>query len=151
MAITFFYGSIAAVWIVFLLCALKKPMTFKNIMVAIAAMGYSLLFETTFGEYAGLYHYINQSNSLFYIIVSSVLLYPVIEVIYTIFLPGKAYPAIIYTIIWIMLMLAFELLSLYTRTVVLTGWSVIPWSIVTYIFTFCWINLLYRYLLKIGL
>ena len=146
MAIAFFYGSIAAVWIVFSLCALKKAITFKHIMVAIAAMGYSLLYETTLGEYFGLYHYINRSNSLFYIIVSAVFIYPVIEVIYTMFLPKKANSAIIYTVIWIVIMLIFELLSIYTRTVVLTGWRVVPWSIVTYIFTFGWINLLFRFL-----
>lgn len=151
MAITFFYGSIAAVWIVFLICILKKPITFKNIMVAIAAIGYSLLFETTLGEYSGLYYYIKQSESLFYIIVSAVFIYPLIEVIYTMFLPGKTNAAVVYTIIWIVLMLAFELLSLYTGTVVLTGWRIIPWSIVTYIFTFGWINLLFRYLQKRGL
>lgn len=151
MAVTFFYSSIIAAWIVFLFCSLKKPITFKNVMVAIAAMGYSLLFETTLGEYIGLYHYINPSNSLFYIIVAAVLLYPVIEVIYTMFLPEKAKPAMVYTFIWILLMLAFELLSLYTRTVVLTGWRVIPWSIATYVFTFGWINLLFRYLKKRGL
>jgi hypothetical protein len=151
MAIAFFYGSIAVVWILFLICVQKKPITFKNIMVAIATIGYSLLFETTLGEYAGLYHYINRSNSLFYIIISAIFLYPVIEVIYTMFLPDKFNRAIIYTAIWIVLMLAFELLSLYTKTVLLTGWRVIPWSIVTYIVTFGWINLLFRYLKKRGL
>lgn len=151
MAVTFFYGSIAAVWIIFLLCSLSKPINFKNIMVAIAAVGYSLLFETTLGEYVGLYYYINPSKSLFYIIIAAVFLYPVIEVIYTMYLPEKAKPAAVYTVIWILLMLAFELLSVYARTVVLTGWRVIPWSIVTYIVTFGWINLLFRYLLKRGL
>ncbi|MHB1392158.1 MAG: hypothetical protein ACYCYE_03600 [Clostridia bacterium] len=148
MAIAFFYGSIAAVWVVLFICALKKSLTFKHIMVVIAAVGYSLLFETLLGKYAGLYYYINPEDSLFYIIVSSVLLYPIINVIYTIFLPEKAYPAAMYTAAWIVSMLAFELASLYTRTVVLTGWRVIPWSIITYIVTFSWINLLFRYLKK---
>lgn len=148
MALTFFYGSIAAVWTTFLLCTLRKTITFKNIIIAITAMGYSLLFETILGEYNRLYYYINPSDSLFYIIVSAVLVYPVIEVIYTMFLPEKTNSAIIYTIIWIIFMLAFELLSLYTRTIVLTGWRVIPWSIITYIFTFGWINLLFRYIKK---
>ena len=151
MAIAFFYGSIAAIWVALFICAVKKPLSFKHIMVAIAIMGYSLLYETSLGEYTGLYYYINPENSLFYIIMSAVLLYPIIEVIYTMFLPEKAYPAIMYTIAWIVLMLAFELASLYTRTVVLTGWRVIPWSIITYIVTFSWINLLFRYLKKRGL
>jgi hypothetical protein len=148
MAIAFFYGSIAAIWVVLLICAVKRPLTFKHIMIAIAAIGYSLLYETSLGEYAGLYYYINPENSLFYIIVSAVLVYPIVEVIYTIFLPEKAYPAVIYTVAWIVLMLGFELASLYTKTVVLTGWRVFPWSIVTYIVTFSWINLLFRYLKK---
>ena len=148
MAIAFFYGSIAAVWSVFFICAVKRPPTLKHIMIAITAMGYSLLFETTLGEYLGLYHYINPENSLFYIIVSAVFLYPIIEVLYTMFLPVKAYPAIIYTAAWLVLMLFFELISIYTKTVVLTGWRVMPWSIITYLITFTWINLLFRYLKK---
>jgi hypothetical protein len=120
-------------------------------MIAIAAMGYSLLYETILGEYSELYYYINKENSLLYIVLSAVLLYPEIEVIYTLFLPEKAYPAIFYTGIWIILMLIFELVSFYTGTVVLTGWKVIPWSVVTYMVTFLWINLLYRTLEKRGL
>ncbi len=148
MALACFYGAIAVAWIIFLICILKKPITFKHIMVAIAGMGYSLLYETALGEYAGLYHYINQSDSLFYIIVSGVFLYPVIEMLYTLFLPERIKPAIAYTVIWIILLLAFEILSLYTRTIVFTGWRIVPWSVVTYIFTFVWVNLLFRYLKK---
>lgn len=151
MAVSFFYGSIAAIWIVFFICAFKRPISFKHIMIAITSMGYSLLYETFLGEYSKLYYYINKEYSLLYIIISAVLIYPVIEVIYTLFLPEKLYPAVLYTSVWIVLMLAFELLSFYTRTVVLTGWRVIPWSIITYIFTFIWINLLFRYLKKRGL
>jgi len=120
-------------------------------MIAITGMGYSLLYETTLGEYLELYHYINPENSLFYIILSAVLIYPIIEVIYTIFLPEKAYSAIIYTATWLVLMLIFELASIYTKTIVLTGWKIVPWSIITYFITFCWINLLFRYMKKRGL
>jgi hypothetical protein len=114
-------------------------------------MGYSLLYETSLGEYAGLYYYVDKADSLFYIIISAVLLYPVIEVIYTMFLPEKIKPAIIYTVLWTVLLLGYELLSLYTRTIVFTGWQIVPWSIVTYILTFTWINLLFRHLKKKGL
>jgi hypothetical protein len=78
-------------------------------------------------------------------------LYPVIDVIYTFFLPERAYPTIIYTAAWTACMLVFEFASFYTRTVVLTGWKVFPWSIITYIITFAWINLLFRSLKKRGL
>lgn len=151
MAIIFFYGSIAAVWIVFLICTLKKKITFKYIMIAIAYIGYSLLLETIFGEYIGLYHYINKSDSLFYLIVSSVFLYPEIALIYAMFLPEKVYSAIIYTTVWVLLMLIFELVSIYTRTIVLTGWKIVPWSILTYVLTFGWINVMFRYIKKRGL
>lgn len=151
MATAFFYGSLAVVWVVFLFCNLKKTVGLKNIIIAIAAVGFSLVFESALGEYAGLYYYINQPDSLLYIILSGVLLYPVINMIYTMFLPEKLNSAIFYTIIWIVLMLAFELLSLYTNTIVLTGWRVVPWSILTYILTFSWINLFFRYLKKRGL
>lgn len=151
MATVFFYSSMAVVWVLFIICVLKKPLSFKHIIIAIAAIGYSILFETYLGEYAGLYYYINKPDSLFYIILSAVFLYCIIDVIYTIFLPEKAGPALFYTLVWIVLMLAFEFLSLYMRTVVLTGWKVFPWSIFTYIITFSWINLLYRHLKKRGL
>ncbi|HYE82592.1 MAG TPA: hypothetical protein VEG39_10575 [Clostridia bacterium] len=151
MATTFFYTSIAATWIVLFICTAKRPLTFKHIMITIAAIGYSLLYEISLGEYAGLYYYINPEDSLAYLILASVLLYPVINVIYIIFLPEKAYPAAIYTAVWVAFMLLFELASIYTRTVVLTGWRVFPWSIVTYIATFVWINLFFNSLKKRGL
>ncbi|HWQ29635.1 MAG TPA: hypothetical protein VN549_01490 [Negativicutes bacterium] len=148
MAVLFFYISAAAVWAALLVVTIKRPPALRHLMVAIAAIGYSLLFETSLGEYAGLYYYIDKENSLFYIILAAVLLYPVIDVIYTLFLPERAYPAIIYTAVWTACMLVFELTSFYTRTVVLTGWRVFPWSIITYIITFAWINLLFRSLKK---
>jgi hypothetical protein len=114
-------------------------------------MGYSLLYETVFGELMKLYHYITPEKSLKYIILSALLIYPIIEVIYTLFLPEKPKAALIYTTAWTVFMLAFEVASFYTGTVVLTGWRVIPWSIVTYAVTFGWINLLFRYMKKRGL
>lgn len=151
MALKFFYISAAAIWLIFLICAVKRKLTLKHILIAITAMGYSLLYETILGEYIGLYYYINKENSLLYIVLSAVLIYPEIEVIYTLFLPENAYAAVPYTIVWTVLMLAFELASFYTRTVVLTGWKVFPWSIITYLFTFLWINLLFRLLKRRGL
>jgi hypothetical protein len=151
MAVSFFYGSIAAIWIVFLICTVRRPLSLKHLIIAIAGIGYSLLYETFLGEYSELYYYINKEHSLLYIIISAILIYPVIEVIYTLFLPEKVFSAVLYTAVWIVLMLAFELLSFYTGTVVLTGWRVIPWSIITYIVTFIWVNLLFIYLKKRGL
>jgi len=149
--IAFFYGSAAAICILFFICAIIKPPTFKHLVIAIAAVGYSMLYETFLGEYNGLYYYINPEKSLIYIIMSAILIYPVLEVIYSMFLPERLFPTLVYTAAWIALMLAFELASLYAGTVVLTGWRVIPWSIVTYIVTFIWINLLLRYMKKRGL
>lgn len=151
MAIAFFYCSIVAIWVVFFICVIKRPVTFKHIMIAITAVGYSMLYETSLGEYTGLYYYIKPSDSLFYIILSAIFIYPIIEVIYAMFLPEMTYPTVIYTAVWIVLMLAFESASIYTRTLILTGWRVFPWSIITYFFTFGWINLLFRYLKKKGL
>jgi len=151
MAVKFFYISIAVTWLIFLVCAVKKKLALKHILIGITAMGYSLLYETVLGEYTGLYYYINKENSLLYIILSAVLLYSEIEVIYTLFLPENISAAVYYTVAWIALMLVFELASFYTGTVVLTGWKVVPWSIVTYLFTFLWINLLFRLLNKRGL
>ncbi|MGE5677255.1 MAG: hypothetical protein ACM3ZR_04275 [Pseudomonadota bacterium] len=151
MAVIFFYVSIAAAWAALLALSIKRPPSLRHLLVAIAAIGYSLLFETSLGEYAGLYYYIDKENSLFFIILAAVLLYPVIDVVYTFFLPERAYPAIIYTTAWTACLLVFEFASFYTRTVVLTGWKVFPWSIITYIITFAWINLLFRSLKRRGL
>lgn len=151
VAVAFFYGSTAAIWMLFFICVKKRPLTFKHFVIAVTGMGYSLLYETFLGEYNGLYHYITPGKSLFYIIMSAIFIYPVIEVIYTMFLPDKLYPILIYTIAWILAMLLFELASLYTKTIVLTGWKVIPWSIVTYAFTYSWIILLFNYMKKRGL
>lgn len=151
MSVIFFWSSIAVIWAVLLLAAAKRPLTFKQVVIAIAAIGYSLLYETVLGELMGLYHYIIPEKSLKYIIISALLIYPIIEVIYSLFLPEKPRHALIYTTAWIAFMLAFEAASLYTGTVVLTGWKVIPWSIVTYAITFGWINLLFRYMKKRGL
>ncbi|HYF75076.1 MAG TPA: hypothetical protein VD757_00705 [Candidatus Nitrosocosmicus sp.] len=151
MAVMFFYCSIAATWMLFFLCILKRPLTFRHIIIAIAGIGYSLLYETILGEYNDLYYYIDPEKSLLYIILSAVTIYPVIEIIYAIFLPDKALPALFYTALWIILMLAFEYASLYTGTLVLTGWKVIPWSIITYVVTYGWLNLLLRSLKKRGL
>lgn len=151
MAIRFFYISVIITWIVFLICSAKKRLALRHTLIAITGMGYSLLFETLLGEYAGLYYYISKSSSLLYIILSAVLLYPEIEVLYCFFLPKDTDPAILYTIVWTVFLLTFEFASLYTGTVVITGWKVFPWSVITYLFTFLWINILYRLLKKRGL
>ncbi len=151
MAVTFIYGSIAGVWIVLMISAFIRPVTFKSIMVGITGVGYSLLFECVLGEQYGLYYYVRPEVSLFYIIITAVFLYPILEIIYTLFLPNKFRPALIYTFLWIILMLVFELISMYTKSVILTGWKVMPWSIITYIATFGWVNLLFRYIKRRGL
>lgn len=151
MSVTFFWGSVAAIWAALLLTAARRPLTFKQVVIAITAIGYSLLYEIVFGELMGLYHYITPEKSLTYIILSALLIYPIIEVIYTLFLPEKLKHVLIYTAAWTAFMLVFEVASFYAGTVVLTGWRVIPWSIVTYAVTFGWINMLFRYMKKRGL
>ncbi|MGE5632725.1 MAG: hypothetical protein ACM3TR_16785 [Caulobacteraceae bacterium] len=151
MEYKFFYGSIIAVWIILFVALAFRPLRLRNALVAVAGVGYSLLFDATLGEYLGLYYYIKPSASILYIILSAVALYPVIEVIFTLFLPEKTMPILIYTTVWLLLMLAHEIASLMTKTIVFTGWKVFPWSILAYITTFTWINVFYGYLKKRGL
>jgi len=109
---------------------------------------YNLVFELIFGEILDMYYYIDKAHSLIYIIIASVFLYPLLAVLYIFFLPGKA-KNIWYTAGSIILMLILELVSLQAGTIVLTGWRVIPWSVVTYIVSFYMLNIYNNFLLRV--
>lgn len=142
----FFYLSIAVVLLILGVCSFYKPLDFRSFVIAVATIAYSLVYEMILGEYYDLYYYINQKDSIFYIVLAGILLYPALNVLYVLFLPEKMTKALSYTVLWIAAMVIFEYGSLLFRTVVFTGWRLIPWSIVTYIGTYLWINVLYRYM-----
>ncbi|KPU44810.1 hypothetical protein OXPF_18960 [Oxobacter pfennigii] len=148
MSIIFFYISILIIWILFFAITRNKHLDKNILIIGIASAVYSLIFEMTIGGHYGLYHYINPENSMIYLILASILIYPLLNMFYIIYLPGDKNALLKYTIVWIIAMLIFELASLYTKTIVLTGWQVMPWSILTYVFTYFWINILYKYLIK---
>jgi len=134
MAIIFFYGSILVIWIVLLIVVGKRTFKVRHLFVWISYSLYSLVYEFFFGSVLKLYHYITPDKSILYTLVGSLFLYPVIMVIYVLFLPSKK--VLWYTAGWIVFVQILELISLWTKTVVLTGWKVIPWSPLTYIITF---------------
>jgi hypothetical protein len=81
-------------------------------------------------------------------VLSGLFLYPPLNVIFSLYLPEARSKVFLYTLIWIGAMLAFEFAGVYTGTLVFTGWRAMPWSVVTYAFTYAWVILLYRYLGK---
>jgi len=151
MEYAFFYISIAVVLLLLFISGFFRKIRFSNVLIGLLGAGYSMFFDVIFGGYLHLYYYISPQLSLFYMTVSAALIYPPLEMIYTLFLPESTGLELLYTICWIVLMLLFEAASLFTKTVVFTGWKAFPWSVVLYIITFLWINLLYRYMQKRGL
>lgn len=142
------YLSIALTWIILVISAGKKGRKTGYVIIGLVSAVYSLSFDTFFGEYTGLYHYLNTEISPVYIIITGILLYPVLNVIYSVFIPHKTSKLIVYTLLWITAMILFEQLTLITDTVVLTGWEPLPWSIVVYIATYALILTVYGVLSK---
>ncbi|OCL27171.1 hypothetical protein U472_06760 [Orenia metallireducens] len=148
MEYSFFYGSIVVLWTILGVCMYFKTIKLKHLIIGITTIAYSLLYEVLLGEYLDLYYYIKDKESILYTLLAGILVYPILNIIYTLFLPKKTRPVLIYTGLWIIAMLIFEYLSLLTKTVVFTGWRMIPWSPLTYMVNYLWIYLFYRYLEK---
>lgn len=146
MSYVFFYGTIVVLWVCFLvICYYKRP-RFHHAIIGLATVAYALTYETLFGGWAKLYYYLDSSNSLLYIVVSAILIYPALNVIYILFLPNRS--VWLYSLCWILGMLLFEYITVEVKIINFTGWNPIPWSPLTYIVTYSWVYLFYRYLLK---
>lgn len=145
------YASIVTAWLVLAYISRRKKISRAHIITVLASSVYSLSFDLLPGEYLGLYHYVERSVSIPYIILTGVLLYPLLNLFYLLFLPKKSIRIIPYAAVWIAAMLAFEFITVAAGSVVFTGWKPIPWSVVTYIITYLWITLLFRSLSKTGL
>jgi hypothetical protein len=150
MSYAFFYVSVIIVIIIFVICVRKSNPSIAAILIGITSIAYSLIFDITFGQLLGLYHYIDPQASILYILLSGIFVYPLLNVIYILFLPVQTTSILVYTIFWIAVMLIFEYLSIISKTVVFTGWKPLPWSLLTYAVTYSWINALYRYLKNEG-
>lgn len=151
MSVAFFYSSIILALIALGFSLYFRRLNLAGITIGITSIGYSLAFDNLFGHYFGLYYYITPKDSTMYTIIAGILLYPVLNVIYTLFLPNQTNKVLTYTLIWIAAMMVFEHLNFAAGTVVLTGWKVIPWSVVIYIVTYGWVYIFYRYLTHKGL
>jgi hypothetical protein len=127
---------------------LIKKLNLASIIIGFTTIGYSLTNDILFGDRLKLFYYISPDKSTFYMVLSAILLYPMLNIIYLMFLPRNIKPHLLYTSIWIAAMLVFEYASLKTKTIVFTGWQPIPWSIVVYIVTYLWINIYYSILTK---
>lgn len=147
MAKGFFYGTILILWLVLPIAVGKRPFKVRHLLVWITYSLYSLVYEITFGEVLNLYYYISPEESIVYILLGSLFLYPVKMVLYVLFLPQKK--VLWYTAGWIILVQILELISLYTKTIVLTGWKVVPWSPITYLITYLLVFLADGYFHKV--
>lgn len=139
MEYEFFYFFMFLTIISFLICIKIKSLSFGILITGIATVGYSLVYEIILGDRMQLYHYISPQMSTLYMVLGAIFIYPLLNMIYLLFLPKKISGIMLYTIVWIILMISIELLSLNTGTVVFTGWKLVPWSIVTYVATYGWI------------
>ncbi|MCX7921700.1 MAG: hypothetical protein N3B21_06765 [Clostridia bacterium] len=146
MEYTAFFVSIAVVWVLFFISIYLRPLRLSNIIIGVTTVGYSLIFDIILGDTLKLYYYINPQVSTIYIVLSAVILYPLTNIVYTLFLPTGRRAVLAYTALWIAGMLIFEYITLLTRTIVFTGWRPVPWSFVTYVITYIWIYFFYRYL-----
>ncbi|MGE5415354.1 MAG: hypothetical protein ACM3UZ_01050 [Acidobacteriota bacterium] len=143
---TFLFLSMAAVLLLFSICIYLRKPTLANILVGLVSIAYSLIFDISFGHQWGLFYYISPAMSTFYMVLAAVTVYAPLNIIYTMFLPEKNAPVIVYTGFWIIGMAIFEYASIMSRTIVFTGWRPIPWSGVVYIVAYLWIFFFYRYL-----
>ena len=66
-----------------------KPLDFRSYVIAVTSITYSLVYEVILGEYYGLYYYINEKDSIIYIVLAGIILYPALNIIYVLFLPKK--------------------------------------------------------------
>lgn len=146
MAHTAFNIIAALTLLILIITACFKRITSAAVVTALVYVGYSLVFEIILGDRAGLYYYINPSESTLYMILSVILIYIPLNLVYFAFLPEKSGSIVIYTIFWIAGMLLFEYVSLAADIVIFTGWRMFPWSVLTYVATYLMLNLLYRYL-----
>lgn len=148
MEYTFFWVSAAAASLALIATAIFKGMNPAVRIIGFISVAYSIVFEIIFGERLGLYYYIAPEDSTLYMLLGAVFIYTPLNIIYAVFLPENFKKILIYTAIWTAIMLLFEYASLLTRTIVLTGWKPIPWSIMTYAVMYLWIILYYRYLVR---
>lgn len=148
MSHIFFYASIVVLLILFLfVCTFKSP-KLPNVIIGLTAVGYSLIIDIILGDQLKLYYYIDPQLSTMYIVVSAVFVYPILNIIYTLFLPKKFKSLIIYTFCWITSLLVFEYACVKAKTIVFTGWQALPWSIIIYLVTYIWIYYFYIFLIR---
>ena len=146
MEYKFFYGSIGALVILFLISIKFKRLTLPCIIIGITTVGYSLINDTFFGSYLKLFYYINTKEQPLYAVLAAIFIYPLLNMIYILFLPKSK--VLMYTGMWIIALLIFEYCTILTKTIVFTGWRPIPWSVVTYIVAYSSIYFFYKYLSK---
>lgn len=143
MPYAFFYISAAVLWILVFICRRIRPLKPSHAIIAVTTAVISLIYDSILGEHMQLYHYISVEISVYYMVLGAIFIYPPANILYSLFLPKDNHSKAVYSIIWIAVMMVFEFASILAGTVVFTGWQPFPWSPVTYIATYLWVNLLF--------
>ena len=131
MAYIYFYGYVILIWAVLLLSIRFRPMHINHFIIGFVTIAYSLTYEILFGNWLGLYYYLDKTNSSLYIALAGILVYPLLNILYVLFLPKSRKYFLPYTVVWITAMLLFEYITVRQNIIVFTGWKPIPWSIAT--------------------
>lgn len=148
MAYYTIYISLVLVWIIFIVSFHWKPLRLPGFLIGLATIVFSLAYDLLFGEILKLYHYITPEQSVQYLLLCGIFLYPLLNILYVNFLPCGTSKILIYTGLWMISMMVFEGLTLWTKSLVFTGWRFFPWSILTYLFNYAWVLWFYGYLVK---
>ena len=146
MAYTFFFIYLILICSALFICNSFRRIKLGHIIIGITSAAYSIAVDIIIGDNLGYYFYLDHGRSTFYIVVAGILIYPVLNIIYVLFLPERGRRFLVYTALWTIAMILFEYLTLKQRIVVFTGWKPIPWSLALYALTYLWINIFYRYL-----
>jgi hypothetical protein len=146
MEYTFFNISAAFMPLLLLVASCIRKIKPAAVITGAMSVGYSMLFDISFGDRLGLYYYISPSKSTLYMVLSAVLIYLAANIVFLAFLPENPGRLVFYTSMWVAGMLLLEYACLVTRTIVFTGWDMFPWSIAAYVVTYVWLILFYRYL-----
>ena len=148
MNYTFFYIMILLPIPALIAVSRFKQVRLPAVTAGLVSIGYSLIFDITFGGLLGLYYYINLDETTVFMILAAVFIYAPLDILFLVFIPSGIGKAAAYTAAWTAGMLLLECACLSTGTLVFTGWRIFPWSFITYAATYIWIIKFYRYLDK---
>lgn len=129
----------------FRLIRLSARFTF---IVYLLAVAFGLTFEIGLGIQLELFHYYNVKDSPYWILIMALFFYPIYHIVYIALLAPSLTVRrwLLHTVLWIGFMLVFEYVTICLDVVVLTGWAIWPWSLLTYVSVYVLDTLLYLWM-----